>query len=106
MAQVSPDLMRAVLEARDNKHDETHAALLALWQALVAELTAVGAIAPERLADRLSDGYGQVAREPHGEAARSLIAHATDWVMPLEQGQRVELPQRWFAPKPKPSTEA
>lgn len=101
MAQVSPDLMRAIFEARDNKHDEAHAALLALWQALVAELAAAGALAPEPLADRLDQAFDQVAPEPHGEAARTLIAHAADWVRTLEPGRRAAPPERWFAPKLK-----
>jgi hypothetical protein len=96
---VSSDLMRAILEARDNKHDETHAAILALWQALVAELVAAGDISPEKLGDRLDWVFDRVAREPHGDAARTLVAHSADWVRSLEPGKIASPPERWFAPR-------
>jgi hypothetical protein len=101
MPTVSNDLMRAILEARDNKHDEAHAAILALWQALVAELVAAGDISPEKLGDRLDWVFDGVAKEPHGEAARTLVAHSADWVRSLEPGKAAAPPARWFAPKSK-----
>jgi hypothetical protein len=101
MATVSPDLMRAIFEARDNKHDEAHAAILALWQALVAELVASGDVSPEKLGDRMDYAFDGITPEPHGEAARTLVAHASDWVRSLDSGKVAPPPKRWFAPKLK-----
>jgi len=98
MPAVSTDLLRAILEARDNRHNEAHAALLALWQGLVAELIEGGLLVPDRLADRVSHALGGVAPGPHGEAARTLVAHVADWTAGLDGRGTVSPPPRWTAP--------
>lgn len=105
MQQISPDLVRAIFEARDHRHNETHAALLALWQGLVAELVEGGVVSPTRLGDRLARALDGVAPGPHGEMARALVAHATDWVLALRSGEAVAPPLRWTASKPPPTGE-
>ena len=46
MSAVSRDLIRAVLEVRDHRHNGTHAALVGLFQALSAELIQRGDVRP------------------------------------------------------------
>jgi len=84
MSAVSRDLIRAVLEVRDHRHNETHGALVAIYQALVAELLDAGVIKPESLARRLEHAYDEITDEPHGDAARDLVTHITDWLRCVE----------------------
>jgi hypothetical protein len=101
MATVSPNLIRAILEYRTNKHEGEHTGLLLLWQGLVAELVASDAIIPERLGDRLDYAFGSAISD-HGEAARSLVAHAADWVRALESDKAgpAPTPDRWLSLEP------
>ncbi len=98
MPAVSADLLRAILEARDHRHNEAHAALLALWQGLVAELVETGLLVPDRLADRVTHALGGVDPAPHGDAARTLVAHVADWTATLRRREAVPPPSRWTAP--------
>lgn len=100
MTTVSRDVVRAVLEVRDHRHNETHAALLALWQALAAELIDAGAIRPDGLAHRLRSAEKVHARSLHGEAARDLIGHALRWLDAIEPELPSPLPTHWVAPRP------
>ena len=100
MPNLTPDLVRAILEARDNRHNEAHSALLALWQGLVAELVEKGSLSPARLGERLDHALDGVDPGPHGDPARTLVAHAADWVRSLRTNQPVAPPTRWVAPKP------
>ena len=75
MTTVSRDVIRAVLEVRDRRHGETHAALLAIYQALIAELVDAGVIDPGRLAERIESARKDVSADVHGETGRSIVAH-------------------------------
>ncbi len=95
---VSRDVVRAVLETRDHRHNETHAMLLGLYQALVAELIEQGALAPEPLAERLARVEAHVAPDPHGSAARDMLHHVITWLQSLEPGLPPIHPNRWTPP--------
>ena len=98
MANVSRDLIRAVLEVRDHRHNETHAALVGLFQALSAELIQAGSVRAEALADRLDKVQGDVTPDPHGDAARALLEHITAWLRAIEPAPRLPHPEQWTAP--------
>lgn len=72
---VSRDVLRAVLEVRDRRHGETHAALLALIQALAAELVATGLVDPARLSARIAAATAAVSDDVHGERGRDVLHH-------------------------------
>ena len=95
---VSRDIVRAVLEARDHRHNETHAMLLGLYQALVAELIEQGALAAGPLAERLSRAGSQVASDPHGSHARDMLHHVLAWLEDLQPGLPPAHPTRWSPP--------
>ena len=95
---VSRNLVRAVLETRDHRHNETHAILLGMFQALVAELVEQGALAPAPLAGRLARSAPEVAADPHGTAARAMLDHVLAWLRSMEPGLPPAHPQRWTAP--------
>jgi len=95
---VSRELIRAVLEVRDRRHNETHAALVGIYQSLVAELAATGMVSAARLAARLDGVRDAVAPEVHGEAARSLVAHITHWLQSVEPERDMPLPTAWTPP--------
>ncbi len=97
---VSRDLVRAVLETRDHRHNETHAMLLALYQGLVAELVEQGALSPEPLAQRLERSRLTVAPEPHGTNAHDMLTHVVTWLRTIEPGLPPAHPDRWVAPMP------
>ena len=98
MTSVSRDILRAVLEVRDHRHNETHAALLTMFQGLVAELVEQGALAPAPLADRLVRGRAGIDADPHGMAARDMLDHVVDWLRGMEPGLPPSHPERWRSP--------
>ena len=98
MDSVSRDILRAVLETRDHRHNETHAILLAMFQGMVTELVEQGAIAPAPLADRLELGRFSIEADPHGTAARAMLDHVVGWLRTIQPGLPPSHPQRWFAP--------
>ena len=97
---VSRDVVRAVLETRDHRHNETHAMLLGLYQALVTELIEQGALAPQPLAERLARADAHLAPDPHGSTARDMLFHVTSWLKAVEPGLPPAHPERWTAPQP------
>ncbi len=97
---VSRDLIRAVLETRDHRHNETHAALLALYQGLLAELVEQGALSPAPLAERLERSRGKIAPDPHGSNARDMLTHVVTWLEAIEPGLPPAHPERWVAAVP------
>ena len=98
MTSVSRDVVRAVLETRDHRHNETHACLLALFQGLVAELIEQGALRPEPLAERLAMADIAITGGAHGVNARDMLAHVVAWLRSLEPGLPASHPERWYAP--------
>ncbi len=94
---VSRDVIRAVLETRDHRHNETHAMLLALYQGLLAELIEQGVLAPEPLAERLERSRGTIAPAPHGTAAHDILSHVVTWLQAVEPGLPPAHPERWVA---------
>jgi hypothetical protein len=68
---VSRDILRAVLEVRDRRHNETHAILLTMFQSMVTELIEQGALAPAPLADRLD--LSRSAIKPAAEPPRAMV---------------------------------
>ncbi len=97
---VSRVVVRAVLEARDHRHNETHAILLAMYQALVAELVEQGSLAPGPLAERLRRGHPAVAPDPHGAPARDMLTRVVGWLETMQVGLPPSHPERWHAPAP------
>ncbi len=98
MDSVSRDILRAVLEARDHRHNETHAMLLTMFQSLAAEMVEQGAVAPAPLADRLAMSRTAIEPDPHGTLARSMLDHVIDWLRAMPPGLPPAHPQRWTAP--------
>ena len=94
---VSRDVIRAVLETRDHRHNETHAMLLAMFQGLVAELVEQGVLAPEPLAQRLERSRMAIAPEPHGVVAHDILTHVVTWLNTIQPGLPPTHPTRWFA---------
>ncbi len=92
---VSRTLVRAVLETRDRRHNETHAVMLAMVQALIAELVEQGALSPGPLADRLSRSEARIAPDPHGSAARDMLDHVLAWLRSMEPGLPPAHPPHW-----------
>ncbi len=100
MTGVSRDVMRAILETRDYRHNETHAVLLALYQGLVAELVEQGVLAPEPLAERLSLVASGIDVGPYGTAARNMLEHVLTWLHAMQPDLPPAHPERWHAPAP------
>jgi hypothetical protein len=98
MDSVSRDILRAVLETRDHRHNETHAVLLAMFQCLVAEVVEQGALAPGPLAARLAMGRASIEPDPHGTLARSMLDHVVDWLEAMQNGLPPAHPRRWTPP--------
>ena len=73
-------------------------ALVGLFQALSAELIQAGSVRAEALADRLDCVRNDVAPDSHGEAARALLEHITDWLRAIEPAPRLPHAQHWTAP--------
>jgi hypothetical protein len=92
---VSRDLIRAVLETRDHKHNETHAMLLAMYQGLLAELVEQGVLAPAPLAERLERSRAKIGPDPHGSIAREILTHVVTWLQAVEPGLPPAHPDRW-----------
>ncbi len=92
---VSRDIVRAVLETRDHRHNETHAILLGMFQALVAELVEQGALAPGPLAERVARSEQHIAPDPHGTPARDMLDHVLSWLQSMEPGLPPSHPDRW-----------
>ena len=101
----SRSLVRAVLETRDHRHNETHAILLGMFQALAAELVEQGALAPAPLADRIARMERRVAPDPNGTSARSMLEHVMGWLRSMEPGLPPSHPERWTAPSFTPPEE-
>jgi hypothetical protein len=97
MSAVSRELVRAVLEVRDHRHNETHSALVSIYQVLVAELLDAGVIKAEALAQRLDRVGNGITEDAHGEAARDLVTHLTDWLRSV-QDLPAPHPLPWSAP--------
>ena len=95
---VSRDLVKAVLETRDHRHNETHAILLAMYQGLLAELVEQGVLAPDPLAERLQRSGHKIAPDPHGTAALSMLNHVIEWLKAVQPGLPPAHPERWHAP--------
>jgi hypothetical protein len=96
---VSRDLIRAILETRDRRHNETHAAMVSLWQELVRELVEGGIVAPLSLANRIDSASQHVADDHQGEAARHLLAHIAEWTRSAAPPDKPVLEaKRWYAP--------
>ncbi len=102
MNTVSRDVVKAVLETRDHRHNETHAVLLAMFQSLVAELAEQGVLNPRPLAERLALADQHIAEDPNGTNARDMLAHVVEWLNGLEPGLPVAHPHRWRAPSMSP----
>jgi hypothetical protein len=98
LSSVSRDVLRAVLEARDHRHNETHATLLTMFQVMVTELVEQGALAPAPLADRLELGRAAIEPDPHGTAARHMLDHVLAWLRAMQPGLPPSHPNRWVAP--------
>jgi hypothetical protein len=98
MDSVSRDILRAVLEARDHRHNETHAILLTMFQGLVVEIVEQGAVSPAALAQRLELGRAAIEPDPHGTAARAMLDHVLTWLHSMQPGLPPSHPHRWFAP--------
>jgi hypothetical protein len=94
---VSRDLVKAVLEVRDHRHNETHSVMLAMFQALVAELVEQGTLIPGPLAERIARAQPHVAPDPHGTPARDMLDHVLRWLCSIEPGLPPAHPQRWTA---------
>ena len=92
---VSRDIVRAILETRDHRHNETHAMLLSLYQALVTELIEQGSLSPQPLAERLARAEAHIAPDPHGSAARDMLQHVLSWLGALQPGLPPTHPSRW-----------
>lgn len=97
---VARNVVRAVLETRDHRHNETHAMLLALFQGLVAELVEQGSVAPASLAERLARSQAAIAPDPHGAPARDMLAQVVSWLQAMQPGLPPAHPGRWHAPPP------
>ena len=95
---VSRDVVRAVLETRDHRHNETHAMLLCLYQGLLAELIEQGVLAPEPLAQRLERSRSKIAPDPHGKNAQDMLSHVLTWLKATAPGLPPAHPQHWAAP--------
>ena len=95
---VSRNVVRAVLETRDHRHNETHAILLGMFQALVAELVEQGALSPQPLAERVARFEQHLAPEPNGTSARAMLEHVMAWLHSMEPGLPPSHPERWTAP--------
>jgi hypothetical protein len=102
---VSRDILRAVLEVRDRRHNETHAILLTMFQSMVTELIEQGALAPAPLADRLDLSRSAIKPDPHGTAARDMLDHVVGWLRAMPPGLPPSHPERWFAPELAPDEE-
>ncbi len=100
MAAVSRDVIRAILETRDYRHNETHAVLLAMFQGLVAEMVEQGALAPKPLSERLSLTAAGIDPGPYGEGARGMLEHVLSWLDSMQPGLPPAHPERWHAPPP------
>jgi hypothetical protein len=98
MTTVSRELIRAVLETRDRRHNETHAALVAMFQALSAELIAAGIVQAVPLAERLSDARDKVAEDANGASARAMLDHVAAWIAQLPAEPPIPGGPRWFPP--------
>jgi len=98
MDTVSRDLIRAVLETRDRRHNETHSVLIAMFQSLVAELVEQGVLAPAPLASRLDLARAHIGAPPHGSTALVVLDHVTSWLRSIGPGLPVPHPERWTAP--------
>jgi hypothetical protein len=100
MNPVSREVVRAVLESRDHRHNETHAVLLAMFQSLVAELVEQGTLAPKPLAERLTRSRGEIAPDPHGAPARDMLTRVIGWLRAMTPELPPAHPERWHAPPP------
>lgn len=98
MNPVSRDILRAVLEVRDHRHNETHAILLTMFQSLVTEMVEQGVLAPRPLAERLAIGRAAIDEDPHGTVARHMLDHVVGWLREMEPGLPPSHPARWHAP--------
>ncbi len=97
---VSRDVVRAVLETRDHRHNETHAMLLAMFQGLVAELVEQGNLAPQPLAERLERSRAAIAPAPHGVVADDMLTHVVTWLNTIQPGLPPAHPPRWVPTPP------
>ncbi len=97
MDSVSRDLIRAVLETRDRRHNETHSVMIAMFQGLVAELVEQGVLAPAPLASRLDLARSQIGPAPHGSTALVVLDHVTSWLRSIGPGLPVPHPEPWTA---------
>ena len=93
-------VLRAVLETRDHRHNETHAILLAMFQGLVAELVEQGSLSPAPMAQRLARSRAEIAPDPHGTAARAMLTQVVAWLESMQPGLPPADPARWHAPPP------
>lgn len=104
MTGVSRDLIHAVLQARDQRHNETHAALMAMFQALAVEMLDAGAIRAEPLAGRLEQALAAVTPEAHGATARDLLSHTLHWLRTVRPDLPAPTPPRWLPPTIGPAS--
>ena len=100
MTVVSRDVVRAVLKSRDQRHHETNAVLVAMFQALVAELVEQGHFDPAPLAQRLTLTEAQIASDPNGTTGRDMLGHVTRWLNDLTPGLPPAHPMHWQRPEP------
>lgn len=95
---VSRELVRAILETRDRRHNETHGAIVTLWQQLVVELVQSGSLSAPALANRLDEAHHDVAPDANGDGARHLLETMAGWVRTATPPEKPRLlSKRWFA---------
>ena len=95
----SRDVLRAVLTARDFRHNETHALLLCLYQGLVTELVDQDVLNPALLAQRLGRYEASIAAKPHGATAQDMLKHVLRWLHSIDPALPPPHPSRWEAPE-------
>lgn len=80
MASVSGKVVLAVLESRDRRTREAYGAMVAMYQALVAELVDGRLVSAVSLIERLQLAHDRVTDDVHGQMARAMLAHVLDWL--------------------------
>lgn len=104
MASVSGKVVLAVLESRDRRTREAYGAMVAMYQALVAELVDGRLVSPASLAQRLELAHDRVAEDVHGQMARAMLAHVLDWLQTMHPDLPAPEPGWCTLPPPEEAT--
>ena len=98
MLYLSRGILSELFRTREAREAEIHAAIVAMFTALAAELLDAGALDPRSLAQRLEYAQRCQFATAKNHAARNLLHALTGWLRSVTPELPVTMPPEWLEP--------